>query len=44
MANKVTSKKVATDASKILQDDHYYSKTSKSVADSALSLRIPKRK
>jgi hypothetical protein len=43
MGNKVTSKKVATVASKILQDDRY-SKTSKSVAGSALSQRAPKRK
>lgn len=43
MGNKVTSKKVATEASKILQDD-CYSKTSKSVAGSALSQRAPKRK
>jgi len=43
MGNKVTSKKVATEASKILQDNRY-SKTSKSVAGSALSQRSPKRK
>jgi len=43
MGNKVTSKKVATEASKILQDDRYC-KTSKSVAGSALSQRAPKRK
>lgn len=43
MRNKVTSKKVATEASKILQDDRY-SKISKSVAGSALSQRAPKRK
>ncbi len=43
MADKVTSKKVATDASKILRDDRY-SKTSKSVAGSALSQRTSKRK
>ena len=43
MADKVTSKKVATDASKIFRDDRY-SKTSKSVAGSALSQRTSKRK
>ncbi len=43
MGNKVTSKEVATKASKVLQDDRY-SKTSKSVAGSALSQRSPKRK
>ena len=43
MADKVTSKKVATDASKILRDERY-SKTSKSVAGSALSQRTSKRK
>lgn len=36
MGNKVTSKEVATKASKVLQDDRY-SKTSKSLAGSALS-------
>ena len=43
MAKKVTSKGVATKASKILQDDRF-GKTSKSVAGSALSQRAPKRK
>lgn len=43
MANKVTSKEVATKASKVLQDDRY-SKISKSVAASALSQRPTKRK
>lgn len=38
MAKKVTSKKVASKASKILRDNRY-SKTSKSCAGSALSQR-----
>lgn len=38
MAKKVTSKRVATKASKVLRDARY-SKTSKSVAGSALSQR-----
>lgn len=43
MENRVTSREVATKASKVLQDDRY-SKTSKSLAGSALSQRAPKRK
>ena len=43
MAKKVTSKKIATEASKVLRDDRY-SKTSKSVAGSALTQREKKRK
>ena len=44
MAKKVTSKKVATEASKILRDKHA-SKRAKSVAGSDLSQREkPKRK
>ena len=43
MGNKVTSKKVATEASKILQDDRF-GKISKSVAASALSQREKNRK
>jgi hypothetical protein len=43
MAKKVTSKEVATKASKVLQDDRY-GKTSKSVAGSALSQREKKSK
>ena len=43
MAKKVTSKEVASKASKVLQDDRF-SKTSKSVAGSALSQREKKRK
>lgn len=41
MSKKVTSKKVASKASKILRDDRY-SKTSKSYAGSALSQREKK--
>ncbi|WP_262920361.1 hypothetical protein [Parabacteroides sp. FAFU027] len=43
MAKKVTSKQVATQASKILQDNRF-SKASKSVAGSALSQREKKSK
>jgi len=43
MGNKVTSKQVATIASKVLQDDRF-SKASKSLAGSALSQRATKRK
>jgi len=43
MAKKVTSKEVATKASKVLQDNRF-SKTSKSLAGSALSQRETKRK
>ena len=42
MAKKVTSKEVATKASKILKDDRY-SDASKSVAGSALSQREKKK-
>lgn len=42
MAKKVTSKEVATKASKILKDDSY-SDASKSVAGSALSQREKKK-
>jgi len=42
MAKKVTSKNVATKASKILRDGRY-NETSKSVAGSALSQREKKR-
>ena len=41
--NKQTSKPVATKASRILNDDRY-SKTSKSVAGSALSQTKPSKK
>ena len=41
MAKKVTSKQVATKASKVLRDDRY-GKTTKSVAGSALSQREKK--
>ena len=43
MAKKVTSPKIASKASQILRDGRT-SKTSKSVAGSALSQREPKRK
>lgn len=43
MANKTTSKKVASTASKILKSDNFSSK-SKSVAGSALSQRETKPK
>lgn len=43
MANKVTSKKVASTASKILRSNNY-SKASKSVAGSALSQKPKKSK
>lgn len=43
MAKKVTSKKVATKASKVLRDDRY-SRTSKSIAASALTQREKNRK
>ena len=42
MAKKITSAKVATKASQVLRDDRY-SKTSKSVAGSALSQREKKK-
>lgn len=42
MANKTTSKKVASTASKILRNGSY-SKNSKSVAGSALSQRASKK-
>jgi hypothetical protein len=42
MAKKVTSKQVAAKASNVLRDDRY-SKTSKSVAGSALSQREKKK-
>jgi hypothetical protein len=43
MKNKVTSKKVATIASKILKDNRY-SQSAKSVAGSALSQKEKKKK
>ena len=43
MANKVTSNKVASTASKILRSNNY-SKNSKSVAGSALSQKTKKTK
>lgn len=43
MKNKVTSKKVATIASKILKDNRY-SQSAKSVAESALSQKEKSKK